>query len=768
MYNRESSSPVLTNCTFSGNSVSYGGGMCNSSSSPTLTNCTFANNYAKYGGGMYNSSSSSPTLTNCILWGNTASSSGNEIYNNGSNNKPTIDTCIIKGGYSSYGTYTNIIETDPMLMPLGNYGGSVFTCSVAEGSSAIGAGKVVEGVTTDARGYTRSTTAPTIGAYEYGASSSEPSESSDIIVSALSDVQIWEGQSYTYTLDVKAEGKLKYMWQVDKLDGKGWVKAGSTKDSLKVSAKANMKGWKYRCEVSNGDDTVMSNVSTLDVLTKAKIETQPTVDAVALGGTLTLTAGATGDNLKYQWQKKVGKEWVNISGKTSETLTISGLTSADNNTEYRCVVSNDGSSVTTKSVKVPVVSKPTYTIDEKKHVPEVAIIEGKKNKATFAIKATKPKGETGTYKYQWYKNGEPIAKATKATYTTDVLTEADFERDSTDNIYYTKDTYYCVISVDVKKQIITSKPTENFRVMKLEPAKILVNPEDKVVSSSEDATFTAEVTKTSGVKAVYQWQVCAFGSDPENPKNWKNAGKGKTLTLKKATVKLSGNLYRCQVSNDLNKKDPDTSAYAKLEVKGAPIIKTQPKAITTYEGLDLELMALVSGYDLTYQWQVSADGKTGWETLSEDDFLLLLEDVESTFFYQFVAYNDENEVVYSKSAKVTVKAKVEVEDISVSQNKLPVEVNNYSAKVVSTADVVLSVTATGDSPKYEWQVSDDGIYWTPIKGATKKTYTIKKTNLIIENDRMFRCRVYNGTGKIGTDSYIGTEDFSDAVMIIVK
>ena len=105
-------------------------------------------------------------LTNCILWGNTASSSGNEIYNDYSSSNPTIDTCIIKGGVGdSYGTYTNIITADPKLMPLGNYGGSVQTCPVGAGSSAIGAGKVVESITTDARGFARSTT-PTIGACE--------------------------------------------------------------------------------------------------------------------------------------------------------------------------------------------------------------------------------------------------------------------------------------------------------------------------------------------------------------------------------------------------------------------------------------------------------------------------------------------------------------------------------------------------------------------------------------------------------------------------
>ena len=171
MYNYNASSPVLTNCTFSNNSASSGGGMRNGSSSPVLTNCTFTNNSAEYsGGGMYNDvfyGTCSPTLTNCILWGNTALLSGNEIYDDNTNNNPTIDTCIIKGGYSSYGTYTNIITSDPKLMPLGNYGGNVQTCPVGTGSSAIGAGKVVEGVTTDARGVVRSTTAPTIGAYEY-------------------------------------------------------------------------------------------------------------------------------------------------------------------------------------------------------------------------------------------------------------------------------------------------------------------------------------------------------------------------------------------------------------------------------------------------------------------------------------------------------------------------------------------------------------------------------------------------------------------------
>ncbi|MBP3358693.1 MAG: hypothetical protein J6K91_07265, partial [Opitutales bacterium] len=774
MYNYYAS-PEITNCTFTNNSASSGGGgMYNSSSSSVLTNCTFYNNSASSGGGMYNYSPTSPKLTNCILWGNTASNSGNEIYNDDSNNKPTIDTCIIKGGVGySYGTYTNIITADPKLMPLGNYGGSVLTCLVGAGSSAIGAGKVVDGLTTDARGVLRSTTAPTIGAYEYEYNASIS------ITSNISDVEIAEGKAYTYTILAKSlvAGKtLTYNWQVNKNDGKGWVKAGSTKNTLKVSAKANMDGWKYRCVVSNGLDSVVSNVATLDVLVKAKITTQPTVSAVAKGGMLTLKACATGDKLKYQWQLKNGKVWEDIVGETLSTLTVNNMTV--NNAEYRCLVSNSGSSVTTKSVKVPVISKPDPIFDTKKHYPEAIV--GKK--ATFAIKATKPKGETGTYKYQWYKKNadgsiEEIAKATKATYTTPAFTQSQldaFVYDPDKKAYFSEESYFCEVYVEVKKERINWNKSDSFKVMKVEEAKIAEDgdpEEQKIVVENAEVKFTAKATLASGSKVVYQWQVCAFGSDPENPKSWKNTSKGQMLTIKKATIKLSGNKYRCQVYNDLNKKTPDASNYAVLNVEGKPVVKTQPKAITSYEGLDLELIALVYGYSLDYVWEVSADGKTGWEAVDGNDSLLFLEDLDDTFFYRYTA-KGANGQVSSKAAKVTVKDKVEVEGLEVLQNKLALEVEDGDIAVVQFgADVVIKVIATGDKPKYQWESSDDPTdekSWEAIKGGTKNSYTIKKKNLPLETGKTFRCKVYNGTGKVGSDSYVGTEDYSDGITIMAE
>jgi len=97
-----SSSPTISNCTFSGNWAGCGGGMYDANSSSTVTNCIFTSNSAGgYGGGMYNGNSS-PTVTNCILWGNYSGNSGGGMYNNWSSS-PTVTNCILWGNAAASG-----------------------------------------------------------------------------------------------------------------------------------------------------------------------------------------------------------------------------------------------------------------------------------------------------------------------------------------------------------------------------------------------------------------------------------------------------------------------------------------------------------------------------------------------------------------------------------------------------------------------------------------------------------------------------------------
>ena len=138
---------TVTNSTFSGNSVGApymvgsGGGIYNNGSygSATLTiaNSTFSGNSAGYhGGGIYNGSGMVTirhTILNAGAWGENLSNAYGSMsslgYNLSSDN----------GGGSLTATGDQI-NTDPMLGPLQDNGGSTFTHELLSGSPAINAG----------------------------------------------------------------------------------------------------------------------------------------------------------------------------------------------------------------------------------------------------------------------------------------------------------------------------------------------------------------------------------------------------------------------------------------------------------------------------------------------------------------------------------------------------------------------------------------------------------------------------------------------------
>ena len=119
----------------------------------TVTNSTLSGNSAPYGGGIYNFGTLN--LVNTLI---ANSPFGRDCGNGGIIN--TNDHNLIQGTSNNACGLTNgvngsLIGVDPLLAPLGDYGGSTWTLALLPGSPAINAGNNSTCQATDQRGVTR-------------------------------------------------------------------------------------------------------------------------------------------------------------------------------------------------------------------------------------------------------------------------------------------------------------------------------------------------------------------------------------------------------------------------------------------------------------------------------------------------------------------------------------------------------------------------------------------------------------------------------------
>jgi hypothetical protein len=164
---------TLTGCTVSGNSGLYGGGLYTQgyTSTMTLTNCTVSGNSAKGAGGL-SLGHGALTLINCTVSGNHAAEGGSDLYIYRLGTATLTDT-IVTGVVGTFTGHNNLIGVDPLLAPLGDYGGPTQTMALLPGSPAIGMGITADDpatgkpITTDQRGFGLASPAPDIGAFQH-------------------------------------------------------------------------------------------------------------------------------------------------------------------------------------------------------------------------------------------------------------------------------------------------------------------------------------------------------------------------------------------------------------------------------------------------------------------------------------------------------------------------------------------------------------------------------------------------------------------------
>lgn len=570
------------------------------------------------------------------------------------------------------------------------------------------------------------------------------------IVQEPSDTVAEIGQKAVFSIKTAGTGPIKYQWQ-ERINNV-WTAiskaTGSTYTIAKVSKADDLRY--FRCVVSNGGATLESAVLILYVNANTVISAI-TGNAVAFAGasaTFGVTASAE-PSIHYLWQSKTPRGgWTDIADSDASTIEVKNVLKENSGVKYRCYVWSD------RGLKaVPVISKEmTLTVADitSAAVSSAAPEAYAGGKVSFKVAA---KGY-GTLKYQWQESADSgatwsdIAKATGSSYTTPALYGSDFAK-----------IYRCVVA-----NAAGSVESASASVIKLENAAILTQPESEITcTSSETKTISVTATPESGSKVTYKWMVSADGG-----KTWAAAGSSKnTLEIKKPTIKQNGNLYKCLVSNAGNVKNPAESTTTTLYVKAEALLKTAPKAFSTYQGEIAEFTAEVYGYNTKYQWKLSKDGGKTWASIEGATAATLnYFDEDATpkgakWLVQCVFWSDIEgaDPVYKStpSAALSVNEKAILTSYTAQQadynplDLLLILEETDEISVFDSYEVILEVVASGYGIKYQWYESSDALSWSPIKGAASSIYKTKKFVYGKDADVYYYCRIYNGSESNGTE-----------------
>ena len=209
------------------------------------------------------------------------------------------------------------------------------------------------------------------------------------------------GSNAVFAVVASGQAPLSYQWSFNgsNLANSSHI-GGATSATLTVSNITVADAGPYRVVVSNNHGSATSTNATLTVLVPAAITTQPTNQAVLLGGNVTFSAAATGTlPVAVQWYFNGAPltDGGGISASATTNLTIANIQTGYAGS-YRLVATNNygsaTSAVATLTVLVPamIVGQPTN---------QSVVLS---SNVTFAASAT----GTSPLAYQWYFNGAAL------------------------------------------------------------------------------------------------------------------------------------------------------------------------------------------------------------------------------------------------------------------------------------------------------------------------------------------------------------------------
>jgi autotransporter-associated beta strand protein len=359
----------------------------------------------------------------------------------------------------------------------------------------------------------------------------------------------------------------------------------------------------------------------------------------------------------------------NISGSTSNVLTITNVLGADQ-AEYAVTVSNPAGSATTNGTLV--------VIDPVIFVQPVSVTNVLGSTVSFSVTAA----GTAPLSYQWQQDGFDLPGETGST-----LTLADAQDSDQGD-------YTVVVTNDVGEAI-----SDIATLTLTHPPVIVTPPASQTVNQGVTVTFTVSVNGRSPF--TYQWE--KNGVDILSP-----SATTRTLVLNNVTTADDSN-YEVAITNG---DGGIISPPGILTVIAPPAITSQPAGLTNNAGTTASFSITASGTSPTYQWfKITAtstnaltDGGNVSGSISNVLTLTNVLGADSAYYY-LVASNQAGVATSSNAILAVIDPIITSEPASLTVN------------LGSPAS--FSVVAYGTSPQYQWYKNGIGII-----GANASTYAI--------------------------------------------
>ncbi len=383
---------------------------------------------------------------------------------------------------------------------------------------------------------------------------------------------VYRGRAAAFSV-VSSGGSLTYQWRRN-----GTNVSGATNATLSFTSAQDADAGSYSVLVTNPYGSALSKTAALDVQSPPPspvIATQPASAFGLLGGSASFSVSATGVGLTYQWRRAATA----ISGATSNSLSISGLTAGDFTT-YDVIVTNPGGSVTSQTATLTAATPPTIVTQPTGQPTSLG------GTATFSVTASGAPAPA----YRWLRAASGtstfVALSTTSTYS-GVFTKTLTVTGAT--LAMSGDRFLCVVGNGYFADV-----TSNAATLTVSAAPVF--------TSNSSTTFIAGISNSFIIQAT---GTPAPQFTAVDLPTWA-ALNPTTGVLSGTPPSTTGSPFSILITA-ANGTLPNASQLFSLNVQstvGAPTITTQPFNRSVGIGASVTFSVVAAGADpLTYQWR---------------------------------------------------------------------------------------------------------------------------------------------------------------------